>query len=77
MDTIVQRIRGLARPAPVVTVLRLYGAIGVGGPFGRALDDAGLAGLIERAFAPKRLAAVALASLGVALLSLAPPALRA
>ncbi len=61
MSWIMERIRSVGRPAPVVSVLRLYGAIGVGGPFGRSLDDAGLAGLIERAFAPKRLAAVALA----------------
>jgi serine protease SohB len=46
---------------PVVSVLRLYGAIGAGGLFGRALDDAGLAPLVERAFGHKRLAAVALA----------------
>jgi len=45
---------------PVVSVLRLYGAIGVGGPFGKSLDDAGLAGVIQRAFSHRRLKAVAL-----------------
>jgi signal peptide peptidase SppA len=51
----------LDRP-PVVSVVRLSGVIGVGGgPFGRALSLAGLAGVLERAFHAKRLAAVALA----------------
>lgn len=45
---------------PLVSVLRLSGVIGAG-PFGRTLSLASLAGPIERAFAPKRLAAVALA----------------
>ena len=44
---------------PQVAVIRLNGAIG-GGGFGRGLTDAGLAPLIEKAFAAKRLAAVAL-----------------
>lgn len=44
---------------PLVSVLRLNGAIG-GAGFGRGLTDAALAPLIERAFAPRRLAAVAL-----------------
>lgn len=48
------------RSKPVVTVLRLYGAIGAGGRFSRSLDDASLAPLVKRAFAPKRLKAVAL-----------------
>lgn len=49
-------------PPPLVTVLRLYGAIGSrSGPFGSGLSLAGLAGVIERAFQPRRLAAVALA----------------
>lgn len=47
--------------APHVTVLRLSGVIGGGGRFGRALEDAALASLVERAFKPRRLAAVALA----------------
>lgn len=47
------------RRRPLVTVLRLSGAIGAA-RFGRGLDCATLAPLIERAFAPKRLAAVAL-----------------
>ena len=48
-------------PAPTVAVIRLYGAIGIGGPFGRSLDDASLAPLVERAFSTRRLKAVALA----------------
>lgn len=44
---------------PLVSVLRLNGAIG-GAGFGRGLTDAALAPLVERAFAPRRLAAVAL-----------------
>lgn len=45
---------------PLVSVLRLSGVIGAGA-YGRALSLASLAGPIERAFAPKRLSAVALA----------------
>lgn len=54
-------LKRLVKPAPVVTVLRLSGPIGAGGRFGRSLDDASLAPLIERAFKPSKLAAVALA----------------
>jgi serine protease SohB len=61
MKTLRQRLIGVFKPSPVVSVLRLYGAIGLGGPFGRSLDDESLAPLIERAFRPKRLKAVALA----------------
>lgn len=46
--------------SPVVSVIRLNGAIGGGGMRG-GLNDAALAAQIARAFAPKRLAAVALA----------------
>ncbi|WP_340107305.1 S49 family peptidase [Pikeienuella sp. HZG-20] len=52
-------IASLFRRSPVVSVLRLNGAIGAAG-FGRGLSDAALAPLIARAFAPKRLAAVAI-----------------
>lgn len=45
--------------SPVVSVIRLNGAIG-GGGFRSGLNDAALAPVIERAFAPKRLEAVAL-----------------
>lgn len=45
----------------VVTVLRLAGAIGAAGRFSRGLEDAALAPLIEKAFKPSKLAAVALA----------------
>lgn len=58
--TLTKRIAGRVKRGPVVSVLPLSGTIG-GGGFGRGLSDAGLAPLIERAFAPKRLAAVALA----------------
>lgn len=54
-------LRKLVRPPPTVAVLRLYGAIGIGGPVGRSLDDEGLAPVVERAFEARRLAAVALA----------------
>lgn len=45
--------------SPVVSVIRLNGAIG-GGGLRSGLNDAALAPVIERAFAPKRLSAVAL-----------------
>ena len=45
---------------PIVSVLRLSGIIGQAGAFRQGLTMAGLAGLIERAFAPKKQAAVAL-----------------
>lgn len=45
---------------PVISVLRLHGPIGGPGRFTRGLSDASLADSIERAFKPKRLAAVAL-----------------
>jgi signal peptide peptidase SppA len=51
---------GLGEPKPLVSVVRLAGPIGVGGPFGRSLTLQGLAGTLARAFAPKRQAAVAL-----------------
>jgi len=53
------RIPFMARP-PRVPVIRLQGAIGTGGRFGGGLNDAGLAPLIDKAFAMKP-AAVALA----------------
>ena len=45
---------------PIVSVLRLSGVIGQMGPLRQGLTLAGMAGLIERAFAPKKQAAVAL-----------------
>ncbi|MEO1328565.1 MAG: S49 family peptidase [Pseudomonadota bacterium] len=51
----------LMRPSKRVSVIRLSGVIGGGGRFGRGLEDAGVAELVERAFAPSRLAAVAIA----------------
>src|SRR5580693_7506007 len=46
-------------PAPVVAVLRLNGVIGGRGPRGLTLER--LSGMIERAFMPRHLKAVALA----------------
>ena len=53
-------IKRLREPAPLVSVLRLDGVIGAVGPLRRGLDADRLDAVIERAFAPKRLAAVAL-----------------
>ena len=52
-------VSGRLRGDPVVSVLRLHGAIGTGRMRG-GMTDAALAPLIERAFAPRRLSAVAL-----------------
>ncbi|MBX2856757.1 MAG: S49 family peptidase [Rhodobacteraceae bacterium] len=52
--------RRLFNPPPVVSVLRLSGPVGMGGRFGGGFDDASMAPLIERAFRPSKLAAVAL-----------------
>lgn len=55
-------VRGVIHPAPVVTVVRLSGVISAGGGLGRGgLNLATLAGTLKAAFAPRRLAAVALA----------------
>lgn len=52
----------LLRPAPVVTVVRLSGVIATAGGMTRGgLNLAALAGTLKAAFAPRRLAAVALA----------------
>ena len=51
----------LRNPPPLVTVLRLSGFIGRPGPARGGLNIAGLAGAIERAFAPRFLRGVALA----------------
>jgi len=48
------------RRRPVVTVLRLGGVIGAAGPLRGGLTLQGLAPMLERAFEPSRLAAVAL-----------------
>ena len=61
MTSLIERARGLLQGRPTVSVLRLYGAIGVGGPLGRALDDASLAPVVARAFGQRGLKAVALA----------------
>ncbi|MEM7268121.1 MAG: S49 family peptidase [Pseudomonadota bacterium] len=55
-----EKISDRLRRAPVVSVLRLHGAIGMGGLRGGGLNDAALAPMVQKAFAPKRLAAVAL-----------------
>lgn len=54
-----KKLPGRFTKAPVVSVLRLHGAIG-GGGLRSGLSDAVLADRIEQAFAPKRLKAVAL-----------------
>ncbi len=51
----------VGNPPPVVSVIRLQGLIGRGGPVRHGLTLAGQAGIIERAFKPKGLKAVALA----------------
>lgn len=51
------KARNLFRKRPVVAVLRLHGAIAAGG---RGLNDAALAGVVERAFSRRGLSAVAL-----------------
>ena len=53
-------LRGFRNP-PTVSILRLAGPIGDGGRFSRGLEDAALAPLIDKAFKPRGLAAVALA----------------
>ncbi len=53
------RIPFLNRP-PVVSVIRLQGAIGTGGRFGAGLNDQALAPVIERAFSRGKPKAVAL-----------------
>lgn len=53
-------IPGLRRRHPLVTVLALNGVIGAFGPMRGGMTVSRLAPRIERAFAPKRLAAVAL-----------------
>jgi serine protease SohB len=60
MSWSLQRLPKAIRPSDTVSVLRLYGAIGMSTPFGRSLTDEALAPIIERAFEPKRLKAVAL-----------------
>lgn len=53
-------LKRLREPPPLVTLLRLEGVIGRASPFRGGIDAARLAPAIARAFAPKRLAAVAL-----------------
>jgi len=55
------RLRGVFRRRPLVTVLRLDGAIGAGGALRRGLSLDALAPVIEAAFRPAGLSAVALA----------------
>ncbi len=58
-ENLSNKLNARLKRAPVVSVLRLHGVIGGGGLRG-GLNDAALAPLIEQAFAPKRLKAVAL-----------------
>ncbi len=62
-ETLVPRLREIATGdgPPVVPVVQLAGVIGNMGPMRRGLNIASLADPLERAFKPKRLAAVALA----------------
>ncbi|MCI4662158.1 MAG: S49 family peptidase [Neomegalonema sp.] len=60
-NSITRTISKLVNPPPLVTVIRLSGVIGSAGRFGRSLEDAQLAEIVERAFKPSRLCAVALA----------------
>lgn len=61
MSSLRKRLARVFKPGPTVSVIRLYGAIGLGGPIGRSLDDAGVASRVERAFSRPKLKAVALA----------------
>ncbi len=58
-EKLTKKLRAPFNRAPVVSVLRLHGAIG-GGGLRSGLNDAALASQIDQAFAPKRLKAVAL-----------------
>ena len=58
--TVPKFVRRLFNPPPTVSILRLSGPVGVGGRFGGGFDDASMEPLIERAFRPSKLAAVAL-----------------
>lgn len=60
MIDVLQHLPKSLRPAPVVSVLRLYGTIGPGGALSRSLSDEALAPIVARAFKPRRLKAVAL-----------------
>jgi serine protease SohB len=54
------RLNPFAQKQPFVPVIRLHGAIGAGGRFSPALNDAALAPLIDRAFTRGKPTAVAL-----------------
>ena len=60
LSSIFERVRGLWRRPPQVSVVRLAGVIGVGGLGRGGLTLDGVAPVLERAFAQRRLAAVAL-----------------
>lgn len=53
-------LRALGLDRPLVCVVRLSGVISSGGRFGGGINLAGFADVLDRAFAPKRLSAVAL-----------------
>lgn len=61
MSKALDGLKSLIVAPPTVAVVRLYGGIGMGGPFGRGLDDEGLAPILNRAFGARGLKAVALA----------------
>jgi len=58
---LIDRLRHPGGGPPVVAVVRLSGTIGMGAPIRRAINLAGVAGTLERAFSMGRLKAVALA----------------
>src|SRR5207247_2706950 len=62
MSNFFQRLipRRWRKQTPLVHVVRLHGTIGIGTPFKPPLTMEGLAGTLERAFARKGIAAVAL-----------------
>jgi len=59
LEAITARLPFTPKP-PLVSVVRLHGVIGQAGRFGSGLSLTGVAGLLERAFAPAKQAAVAL-----------------
>lgn len=60
MSAIPDTFKRLFNPPPVVSVVRLNGVIGAMARFGKSLEDSAIAPLVDRAFKPSRLAAVAL-----------------
>ena len=55
-----ENVPGVGGSKPVISVLRLHGVITPQARFSRGVDDAAIAPLVERAIAPRRLAAIAI-----------------